>query len=53
VTTVLVVLSLTLCSIAFIFLLVVGNAENNGLPAIHQKAYAKIVKVRGDIYIYI
>ena len=43
---VLVALSLTLCSIAFIFLLVVGNQENNKLPAIHRKSYDTIVKVR-------
>jgi len=40
---VLVVLSLTLCAIAFIFLLVVGNRENMALQPIHQKTYHDIV----------
>ena len=43
---VLVVLSLTLCSIAFIYLLVVGNRNNGNLAAIHKQSYDEIVKAR-------
>ena len=43
---VLVVLSLTLCTIAFIYLIIVGDRVNATLPSIHQKSNTDIVTVR-------
>jgi len=40
---VLVVLSLTLCTIAFIYLIIVGDRVNATLPSIHQKSNTDIV----------
>jgi len=42
--TVLVSLSLTLCIIAFIFLIVMGQRENNNLPELFQQDESEIVK---------